>query len=160
MFCIILADRPHWSCKCSAHKRTFLKPGLRVEKSENAALAFSCGQRIHILCMSMTPTPHPSTSSLWPLNPAPSRNNNNGRLHACVLAAEDIEPIRVTRAKYYAPLPLGWAKKDYGQPTSHFCLLLILFGFSFYCLFVYSTQALCACSISSSPFLVNFKRHL
>ena len=45
--------------------------------------------------------------------------------------------------------------------TSHFHLLLLLvFGFSFYCLFVISTQALCACSVSSSPFLVNFKHHL
>ena len=35
--------------------------------------------------------------------------------YACVFAAEDIEPISVTMAKYYAPLPLRWAKKDYGQ---------------------------------------------
>ena len=42
-------------------------------------------------------------------------NNNNGRLHACVHAAEDIELIRVTTAKYYAPLPLRWVKKDSGQ---------------------------------------------
>ena len=51
--------------------------------------------------------PKPSTSSL---QTATSHNNNNGRLHACVHAAEDTEPIRVTRAKYYAPLPLRWAK--------------------------------------------------
>ena len=55
---------------------------------------------------------------------ATSRNNNNNSgLHACVCAAEDIEPIRVTRAKYYAPLP----KKDYGQPTSHFHLFVVRF---------------------------------
>ena len=96
----------------------FLKPGLRVEKSENAALVFSCGRRICILCASMTPSPQPSTSGHRPLNPATSHNNNNnnGGLNACVHAAEDIEPIRVSRAKYYAPLPLHWAKKDYGQP--------------------------------------------
>ena len=58
-FCIVLADRPHGSCK-----RTFLEPGLRVEKSENAALAFLCGQRIRIISISMTPLPHPATSSL------------------------------------------------------------------------------------------------
>ena len=45
-------------------------------------------------------------------------------------------------------------KKDYGQPTSNFRLLLVVFGFSFYCLFVYSVQALCTCSVSSSPFFV------
>ena len=39
--CIMSADRPHGSCK-----RTALKPGLRVEKFENAALVFSCGRRI------------------------------------------------------------------------------------------------------------------
>ena len=73
MFCIILADRPHGSCKHSACKCTFFKPGLRVGKFEKNAFAFSCGQWIHILCIS----PHPSTSSLRPLNPATSHNNNN-----------------------------------------------------------------------------------
>ena len=38
-------------------------------------------------------------------------NNNNGGLHACVGAAEDIEPIRVTRTKYSAALPRRWAEK-------------------------------------------------
>ena len=57
MFCIVLADRPRGSCKC-----TFLRPGLSVEKLENAALVFSCGQRICIRCVSMTPSPPP-----WPL---------------------------------------------------------------------------------------------
>ena len=32
---------------------------------------------IRILCISMIPSPHPSTSSLWPPNPARSHNNNN-----------------------------------------------------------------------------------
>ena len=36
-----------------------------------------------------------------------NNNNNNGGLHACVRAAEDIEPIRVTRAKYCALLPFS-----------------------------------------------------
>lgn len=85
-FCIILADRPHASCE-----RTFLKPGLWVEKSENAGLAVSCGQLIRILSVSMTP----STSSPRPLNAATSHNNNNisGGLHPCVRAAEVIEPF-------------------------------------------------------------------
>ena len=49
----------------------------------------------------MKPSPHPSASCLWPLNPATSHNNNNnnsGGLHACVCAAEDIEPfLQLTR---------------------------------------------------------------
>ena len=94
----------------------------------------------------------PSTSNLRPLNPATSHNNNNNNnngLHACDRAAEDIEPIRVTRTKYSAALSLRWAKKDYGQPTSHFLLPLAVFFF--YCLFVYSTQALCTCSATYRP---------
>ena len=88
----------------------------------------------------MTPLPRLSTSSLRPLNPATSHNNNNnynnnGRLHACVGAAEDTETIRVTGAKYSAALPLRWAKKDYGQPTSRFRLLLVMLGFFYYCLY-------------------------
>ena len=35
-----------------------------------------------------------------------NNNNDNGGQHACVRAAEDIELIRVTWAKYSAPLPL------------------------------------------------------
>ena len=133
--------------------------------SEGEKIAFSRGRRMRILCVLTAPSPRPSTSSLRPLNPATSRNNNNnsnnsGGLHACVRTAEDIEPIRVTRAKYYAPLPPRWAKKDYGQQTNHFHLLLAELGFSFYCLFVYSVKVLDACSVSSSPFLANFKRHL
>ena len=92
--------------------------------------------------------------TLRPHNPTTSHNHNNenGGLHACVCAAEDIEPIRVSRVKYSAPLPLHWAKKDYGQPTSHFRLLLLVFGFSFYCLFVYSAQALCMLCLFFSDF--------
>ena len=40
-----------------------------MEKSENAALAFSCGQLISILSIALTPSPHPSTSNLWLLTP-------------------------------------------------------------------------------------------
>ena len=101
MYCIVLANCPHGTWQRSEWKRTFLKTGLRVEK--NAALSFSCGRRIRILSETMTPSPHPSTSSLRPLNPATSHNNN-------------------------------------GE-------LLLVFMFL-------------ACSVSSSLFLVNFKRHL
>ena len=104
-----------------------------MEKSKNAAVAFTCGQQNRILGILMMSSPHSSTSGLRPLNPAMPHNNNNGRLHACVLAAEDIEP---TRTKCSSATTLS--KKDYGQPTSHFHLLLLVFGFSFCCLFVYS----------------------
>ena len=67
MYCIVLADRPHRSWKHNPWKRTFLKTGLRVEKSKNAALPFSCGWRIRILYKTMTPSPHtrPLASDLW-----------------------------------------------------------------------------------------------
>ena len=38
---------------------------------------FSCGWQIRILSKTMTPSPHPSTSCVRPLNPATSHNNNN-----------------------------------------------------------------------------------
>ena len=129
MFCIVLADRPYGSCKHSVCKRTFLKPGVRVEKSKNAALVFSCGRRICILCI--TPSSHHSTSSLQPLNPATSHNNNNnGGLHAC-------EPfLQLTRIVVECELHqqydlINSPRKRFWFPcTSHFCLLLVVFGFS------------------------------
>ena len=63
--CIVSAERSVWKCTWIRHPH------------ENAALAFSCGRRIHILSISMTPPPRSLTSSLRPLNPATSRNNNN-----------------------------------------------------------------------------------
>ena len=122
----------------------FLKTGLRVEKSENAALLFSWG-----LSNMMTPSPRPSTSCLWPLNPTTSHNNNNnGGLHARVRAAEDIEPfLQLTRlvveceSQQQFDLITGPHKRFWFPCTSHFHLLLVVFGFSVYCLFVYSAQA-------------------
>ena len=94
----------------------FLKPGLRVKTFWNGTLGFSLGQRIHILCVSMMPSPHPSTSIL---NPTTSRNNNNnGGLHACVCAAEDTEPIRVTRAKILCSSATLLSKKRLWTSTS------------------------------------------
>ena len=147
----------------------FLKMGLKVKKSKNTALPFSCEQRIRILSKTMAPWPHPSTSCLRPLNPATSHNNNNnnGGLHACVRATEDIEPFSqltclVVKCKSQQQFDLinGPHKRFWFPCTSHFHLLFVVFGFSVYCLFVYSMQALCACSVSSFPFLVNFKCHL
>ena len=151
MFCIILADRPNGSCK-----RTFLKPGLRVEKCENAARAFSFGRWIPILCESITPSPHPSTSPLWPLNPVTTTTTTMADYMLVFVPQKILSLSGLIGQNIYAPLPLCWVKKDYGQPTSHFLLLLLLV----FCLFLYSVQALCACSVSSSLFLVNFKRHL
>ena len=118
-----------------------------MEKSENAALPFSCGQRICILS--------PSTSSLWPLNPVTSHNNNNnGGLHACVCAAEDIEPfLQLTclvvecELQQQFDLIIGPHKRFWFPCISHFLPLVVVFGFSVYCLFVYNVQALWACSV-------------
>ena len=143
MYCVVLADRPRGSWK-----RTFLKTGLRVEKSENAALPFSFGQRIRILSEIMTPSPHPSTSCLRPLSPATSHNNNNGGLHAHVHGAEHIEPfLQLTRlvveweSQQHFDLSNGPHEWFRFPCTSHFHLLLLVFSFSVYCLFVYSMQA-------------------
>ena len=57
-----------------------------------------------------------------PLNPATSHNNNNnGGLHACVGAAEDIEPFRVTTI---VPLLLHWAKKNDNHQLAIFIFFL------------------------------------
>ncbi len=58
-----------------------------------------------------------------------SKNNNNGGLHACVHAAEATEPISFTNFTSFSCCCVG---------------------------FLYSVQGLCACSKSSSPFLVYF----
>ena len=63
---LLCANAPNGSCKCSACKCTFLKPGHRVEKFEKAALVFSFGQRIRIICESMTPLPHPLRQQATP----------------------------------------------------------------------------------------------
>ena len=103
-----------------------LKPGLRVEKFENAALASSCGggeSAYFAYWWRHRPIPRPLNLSSHNNN-----NNNNGGLHACIRAAEDIEPIRVTRAKYNAPLPLRWAKKE-PFSSSSCCVWFLLLRF-------------------------------
>ena len=131
-------------------KKHFFATGLRVEKSEKAALPF-CAQRIRILSERMMPSPHPLTSCLQPLNPATScyNNNNNGGLHACVRATEDIEPflqrtclVVECESQQQFDLIIGPHKQFWFPCTSHFRLLLVVFGFSFYCPFVYSTHSL------------------
>ena len=59
----------------------FLKPGLRVEKSEDNALAFSCRRQIQ-------PTARPLASDLWT-----DRRQQQWRTSACDRATEDIEPF-------------------------------------------------------------------
>ena len=129
MYCIALADRPCESWKRSTWKCTFLKTGLRVEKSENVALPLSCGRRIRILSKMMTLSPHPATSH--------NNNNNNGGLHARVRATEDIEPFLqltcLALSQQQFNLINGPHKRFWFPCTSH--LLLGVFGFSVYCLF-------------------------
>ena len=118
---MVLAGRPLGSCKRSAWKRTFL---------------------IRMLSEAMTPSPHPSTSCLRPLNPTTSHNNNNGGLHVCVRPAEDIEPfLQLTHlvveceSQQQFDLINGPHKQFWFPRTSHFRLLLVVFGFSVHCLF-------------------------
>ena len=69
------------------------------------------------------PTPRPLASDLRTPQHLTTTTNNGGGQHACARRVADIEPIRVTRAKYYAPLPRS-------PCTRHCCLLLVMFGFS------------------------------
>ena len=153
----------------STRKRSFAKTQMfwivltdgswkkkRGGKSENTALPFSCGRQIRILSKTMTPSPHPSTSE-----------PTSGGLHARVHAAEDIGPfLQLNRlvveceSQQRFDRITGPDKRFWFPCTSHIHLLHVVFGFSVYCLFVYRAQALCARSVSSSLFLVNFKRHL
>ena len=128
----------------------------------HGCFASSCGRRI----LSMMPISHPSTSSLQPLNPATSHNinNKNGGLHT--RAAEDIESF----------LQLTGIVVEYDHSSSSTLLsvhtnasgflALAIFIFFLLCsvslstVCLYTTQVLCASSISSSTFLVNFKHHL
>ena len=110
---------------------------------------FLCGQQICILPETMTPSAHPSTSSLRPLNPATSHNS---RLHARVRAAEDIEPfLKLTRlvveCESQQQFVITGPHKRFWFPCTSYFHLLVVFGF-FVCLFVYSAQALCACFFS------------
>ena len=146
MFCIVLADRPH-----GCWKRTYLKTGLRVEKSENAALLFVWTANLHTFRNNDAIAP---PLDLSPPNSEPrdindNDNNNNGGLHARVPAAEDIQPfLQLTRLvvecesqQQFDPHSRFWF-----PCTSHFHLLLVVFGFSVYCLFTarkLTAHALC-----------------
>ena len=86
-----------------------------------------------------------------PLNllpPTSHNNNNNGGLHACVCAAEGIEPFLLLtllvvecESQQQFDLIIGPHKRFWFPCTSHFHLLLVVFGFSVYCLFVYRAKA-------------------
>ena len=122
-----------------------------MKKSETAALPFSCGRRIRILCKTMTPSPYPSTSH--------NNNNNNDGLHARVRATEDIEPflhltLLVVECESQQQFDLinGPHKRFWFPCTGHFHLLLVVFSFSVYCLFVMLHLFF--------SILVNVKRHL
>ena len=124
--------------------------GGKSRKRSPPCPPFSRGQRIRILCKTMTPTPHPSTSGLQPLKPAKSRNNNNnnGGLHACVRAAKDIEPFLkltclVVECESQQQFDLiNCPQKQFWFPCTNHCRrLLVVLRFTVYCLFVYSAQA-------------------
>ena len=71
----------------------------------------SCGRRICLLCVSMTPSSHHSTFSLRPLNHMTTHHNNNNNN----------------------------GNKRFSFPcTRHFRLPLLVLGFFFYCLLVYN----------------------
>ena len=132
-------DRSHGCRKRSAWKRTFLKMGLRVEKSENAASHFPVDSESAYL---MTPSPHPSTSYLWPLNPTMSHNinnnnnNYNGGLHACVRATKYIEPFLQLTRHSSSSTSLTVHTNDSGF------LVLAIFIFTLLCLVSPSTVCL------------------
>ena len=106
--------------------------------------------------------PAPSTSSLRPVNPVTSHNNNNnnnGRLHACVKLQKISSLLKLVGQNILLLCYYTEQKMYDRRPTCHFHLLLLVFSFFFYCLFVYSTQALCAWVFGGFWwFLVNFKR--
>ena len=115
------------------------------------------GQRIHILSEMTMPLSQPSTSCLRPLNPTMSHNNNNGGLHACVCATEDIEPfLQLTHlvdeceSQQQFDLISGPHKRFRFPCTSHFHLLVV-FGFSFYCLFT-AARFMCMLCVFFSVF--------
>ena len=111
---------------------------------------------------SMTPSP-----TARPLNPATSHNNNNnnnGGLQACVRAAEDLSLSEllgqnILLLKKYSAATLS-KKKIMDNRPAIFVFFLLCSASSSAVAFIYSVQDLCTCSVSSSPFLVNFKRHL
>ena len=156
MYCIILADRPHRSWKRSAWKHTFLKTGLRVEKSENAALPFSCPwwmANLHTFPNNDAISPPLDLWNLWRLITTTTITMADYCLCSCFLQCTRL--VVECESQQQFDLIIDPHKRFWFPWTSHFHRLLV-FGFSFYCL----KSKHCACSVSSSPFLVNFKRHL
>ena len=62
-FFIVLAFRPHGSGVLGDWNRYFLKPGPKVDKSENDTLASSCVRPIRIFCETMMSSHHVSAAS-------------------------------------------------------------------------------------------------
>ena len=105
------------------------------------------------------PTPRPLASNLWTHLITTTYNNNNGGLLLVFMFLATYSPCSRVWVTAAVDLINDPNKRFWFLCTSHFHLLLLVFRFSFYCLFVNSAQALCACSVSYSPFLVNFKHH-
>ena len=166
MYCILSADRPHSSWKRSAWNALFWKQvwGWKNPKTQPSHFCVVSESAYFPKRWCHRPTPWPLALELWTLRCLIT--TTVVVLHACVYATEDIEPflqlIRLvveceSQQKFH--LINGPHKQFWFPCTSHFHLLLVVFGFSIYFLSGYSVQALCTCSVSSSPFLVNVKRH-
>ena len=123
-----------------------LKTGLRVEKSENTALPFLCGRRIRILSETMTPSPHPSDLRTPRHITTPTAMADDC---LCLCFLQFAHLVVECESQQQFDLIIDPYKRFWFPGTSHFRLPLV-FGSSFYCLFVNSAQALCA---APSPLL-------
>ena len=85
------------------------------------------------------PTPRPLASDLW----TPRRLITTTTTTTTTMADYMLAFVFLAT---YSPCSRVWVAA---------AVRLVVFGFSVYCLFVYSMQALCTCSVSSSPFLEN-----
>ena len=140
----------------STWKHTSLKPGLRVEKSENAALASHVdGKSVYFTKQwRHHPTPRPLASDLWTLQSLITTTTTTTMADDCLCSCflQLARLVVACEAQQQFDLIIGPHKSFWFPCASHFCLFLLVF--------INSAQTLCACSVSSSLFLVNFKHHL
>ena len=106
------------------------------------------------------PTPWPLASDLWTLRHLITATKTMADYCLCLCFLQLTHLVVECESQQQFDLIIDPHKRFWFLCTSHFRLLLLVFRFSFYCLFVNSVQALWAHSVSSSPFLVNFKHHL
>ena len=106
----------------------------KLEKSENAALPFSCGQRICILSKRMKPSAPPRWTPRLLITTTTTMSDYC--LCSCFLQLTYLE----CEAQQQFELIIAPHKPFWFPCTSYFRLLLLVFGFSFYCLFVNSAN--------------------